>query len=297
MSYQLPPLNWLRAFEAAARHGSFTAAAGELNLTQAAVSHQVRSLEQNLGFALFERLPRSLKLTHMGQAYLPSVRRAFDDLSASTVGLFGLMGKSTLVVRAPISFATACLAPRLHRFTEAYPNIEILFCSAIWADLMSADRADIDIRSGSGIWQGYNAILLDQETSIPVCAPQLAERLGGKGNLAAFSPDHMIHIMGCDDLWARGLKAAGADEADATKGVKVDTSLAAMEMAAAGLGAAFVLRSFAQAYLESGRLIRPVDLELTWQESHYLLLPDQENRHRPEVLLFKDWLLSEMMPG
>tara|TARA_R110002072_G_scaffold176934_4_gene332780 strand:+ start:3584 stop:4474 length:891 start_codon:yes stop_codon:yes gene_type:complete len=294
MSYQLPPLNWLRAFEAAARHGSFTAAAGELNLTQAAVSHQVRSLEHHLNFALFERLPRSLKLTHMGQAYLPSVRRAFDDLSASTVGLFGLMGKSTLVVRAPISFAIACLAPRLRRFSESYPNIEILFCSAIWADLMSADRADIDIRAGDGRWRGYEALLLDQESSIPVCSPDLAVRIGGQGNLAAFSPDHMIHIMGCDDLWGRGLAAAGATDLDATRGIKVDTSLAALEMAASGLGAAFVLRSFAQPYLDDGRLIRPVELSLTWQEAHYLLLPEQDTRHRPEVLLFRDWLLAEM---
>ena len=107
--YDLPPLAWLRAFEASARHSSFTAAAQELNLTQAAVSHQVRSLEKHLGVMLFERLARTLRLTEMGTAYLPPLRRAFDELTAATSGLFGPIGKHTLVVRAPVSFASQWL--------------------------------------------------------------------------------------------------------------------------------------------------------------------------------------------
>src|SRR5262249_45316576 len=111
--HHLPPLTWLRGFEAAARTGSFTGAARALGLTQAAVSYQVRSLEQHLGFPLFERLAHGLRLTDIGRAYLPSLQRAFDEVSASTLGLFGAQGEASLAIRTPISFGSLWLAPRL----------------------------------------------------------------------------------------------------------------------------------------------------------------------------------------
>src|SRR5215470_9195717 len=134
MACGLPPLNWLKAFEASARHLSFAKAARDLNLTATAVSHRVRSLEQHLRHPLFQRLARGLRLTEMGAAYLPCVRRSFEDLAAGTAKLFGQSGAISITVRAPVSFMTLWLAPRLSRFQTRYPGIEILFLSTIWAD-------------------------------------------------------------------------------------------------------------------------------------------------------------------
>lgn len=140
MTYHLPHLNWIRAFEASARRLSFTAAANELNRTQTSVSHQVRSLEAHIGFQLFERLPHGLRLTDMGLAYLPAVRKAFEDLSTATSGLFGPVSERPVIVRAPISWAVLWLAPRLSNFAAQYPEIDVRLYSAIWADSLSSDE-------------------------------------------------------------------------------------------------------------------------------------------------------------
>lgn len=290
MAYQLPPLNWLRAYEAAARHSSFTAAAGELGLTPAAISHQVRSLEKRIGFTLFERLARGLRLTDMGSAYLPSVRKAFDDLSASTVGLFGPVGEKPITVRAPVSYAVLCLAPRLKSLQRAFPQISVRLCSAIWADAIEAEAADVDIRFGDGLWPGYESRLIVNEGAVPVCAPDWP-RTGEQ--IVELARREVIQIMGCEDLWTRLLHLVGASDVVPSTGYKVDTSLAAAEMAAVGMGSALVLRCFADPFVKSGRLIVPVDVELPLEQSHHLLLPEGQHRARPEVLLFREWLLDE----
>ncbi|MDH5556748.1 MAG: LysR substrate-binding domain-containing protein [Alphaproteobacteria bacterium] len=297
MSHQLPPLVWLRAFESAARLSSFTAAAVELNLTQAAVSHQVRSLERYLGFSLFERLPRSLRLTDMGRAYLPTLRKAFDDISAATAGLFGPMGEKSVTVRAPVSYAVLCLAPRLHSFRRAYPEIDVRLCSAIWADALETETADVDIRYGDGHWPGFDAEFIFNEPAVPVCSPEFPEARGPAAHVLELARRDIIHIMGAEDLWTRLLRSIGSVETVTARGMKVDTSLAAAELAATGMGCALLLRSFAAPYVKDGRLIVPVDIELPLEQSHYLLLPHGQERARPEVLLFQEWLLDEFRSG
>ena len=284
MAYKLPPLSWLRSFEASARHCSFTAAAEELNLTQAAVSNQVRSLEKQLGYPLFERLSRSLRLTDMGRAYLPPVRKAFEDLSMSTAGLFGNQAQATLTIRAPISFAVSWLSPRLARFRREQPGIDIRLCSAIWAEHLSADRTDIDIRFGDGKWAGFDSELLMNDSAILVCSPSLADQP---------TSGELIHVMGLEDMWSRYFRLSGGTENPVPGGINVDTSLAAMEMAANGNGAAIVLDCFAATYLQSGRLVSPTDLAIPVKQSHYLLMPENESRHRPEIMAFRNWLLAE----
>ena len=130
----IPPLLGLHAFEAAARRGSFVEAGAEMHLSPSAVSQRVRTLEAHLGFDLFERLPRSLRLTEMGLAYLPSVRDIFDDLAAATIGLFGSSGRTQLTVRVQISYATTWLVPRLPQFREAFPHVDLRILSTIWTD-------------------------------------------------------------------------------------------------------------------------------------------------------------------
>lgn len=290
--YHLPHLPWLRAFEAAARKLSFSGAALELHVSPAAVSLQIRSLEQNLGFVLFERLPRGVRLTDMGRAYLPAVRKAFDTLSMSTIGLFGGHGGQSLTIRSTAAFAVLWLAPRLQGFRDAYPAIDVRLLTAIWADGLGADQADIDIRFGGGHWEGFDTELIRQEPSVPVCSPAWKTRTQRKTPMATLARQHLIHIMGCEDLWSRWFLARGEPIGPGPRGIQVDTSLTALELASAGAGFAIVLRSFAENHLQMGRLVLPFDGELAIDEAHYLLLPKGQDRPRPEVLLFKEWVLA-----
>lgn len=292
MSYKLPHLPWLRTFEAAARSLSFSAAAEDLHMTAAAVSLQIRSLEQYLGFQLFERLPRGVRLTDMGSAYLPSVRKAFDELALSTVGLFGSRGDCSITVRSTAAFAVLWLAPKLHSFIEAYPDIEVRLLADIWADAQGADQSAIDIRFGDGQWEGFDAELIQKEASIPVCSPRWIEQADSPAMLANLAQQNLIHIMGCEDLWTRWFRAAGIKENSVRKGLQVDTSLTALELASAGSGFALVLRSLTKSYIDSGRLVSPFEGELPIEQAHYLLQPKAGKRASPEVMFFRQWLLK-----
>ena len=291
MAYKLPPLSWLRAFEASARLCSFTAAAEELNLTQAAISNQVRSLEQHLGYALFERLSRSLKLTDMGRAYLPPVRKAFDELSDTTMGLFGQQGKSSVTIRAPISFAVLWLAPRLDQFRAQHPDIEIRLWSAIWAERLAADRPDLDIRFGDGKWEGYVSRLMMHEDALPVCSTDMADQFSDPDGV--IPRESLLHILGLEDMWRSYFSLTGQENTEIPPGFSMDTSLAALELAVNGGKAVIALESFAAPYLASGRLTVPNDIRIPIEQSHYLLLPEEVNKPRPEVKLLMDWLLKE----
>jgi LysR family transcriptional regulator, glycine cleavage system transcriptional activator len=293
MAYGLPPLNWLRAFEASARHLSFAKAAGDLNLTPTAVSHQVRSLERHLRHPLFERLPRGLRLTEMGAAYLPYVRRAFEDLSATTTKLFGQSEASSITVRAPVSFLTLWLAPRLPRFQLRYPGIDILFLSTIWADAQPDEAVDIDIRFGEGAWAGYEAEPLMHDDSVVICPRHVATRGNDKHRLAEIARGHLIHVVGHENHWAEAFRLVGLALPREVKGLRVDNSVTAVSMAAAGAGSTIVLRPFAERAQELMPLHQPFAFELPVEQAHYLLMPRERRTTRPEVLLFRSWLLEE----
>jgi LysR family glycine cleavage system transcriptional activator len=291
--YQLPPLAWLRAFEAAARHESFTLAASELSLTQAAVSHQVRSLERHFGVTLFERLPRSLRLTEKGAAYLPPLRNSFDELAAATAGLFGPVGKRTLTLRVPISFMALWLAPRLKRFNRQWPDISLRISTVVWAPAASEDLADIDIRFGDGNWPGFQSTILFRQPAVPVCAPDLVEGeddIARLKTLLARAP--LIHVTGYENLWQRLVKPLGLSLLPSA-GMNIDTTISALEMAAAGVGPAIIQLNLAEPYLKTGRLVRPVDMAIPIEESHYIVLPEGQKRQKAEAILFRDWLFKE----
>ena len=201
--YALPPLKWLMAFEASARHLSFTAAADELGLTQAAVSYQIRMLETQLGFPLFERRPRQLRLTDMGHAYLPAVRRAFDSLLSSTAALFGQMGQRPVTIRVAISFAVLCLAPRLEEFRTLYPGVKLRVWSSIWANATEPAQADFDIRFGDGKWSGYESTRLADEEAVLVCSPALPTPPRSTEDVARIPASRRISIAGQEELWER----------------------------------------------------------------------------------------------
>lgn len=293
MTYRLPPLTWLRTFEAAARHSNFAAAARELNMTQPAVSYQVRALEQSLSAPLFERHARRVELTDLGLAYLPSVRRAFSQLSASTAGLFGVSGQRELTVRCTASFATLWLAPRLHRFQAAHPNIKIRLLTSTWTEAAESESFDVDIRYGYGPATQTAVALSRCERSVMVCSPELTTMLGDPPQAAACASQNLIHILGCESFWDHWFSIAGLADIPSRRDIKVDSSIVALEVAASGFGVALVFEIFARSFLENGRLVAPFAHTFESEQAHYLVLPERETPDSPEALMFRDWVLEE----
>jgi LysR family transcriptional regulator, glycine cleavage system transcriptional activator len=290
MNLGLPPLTWLRAFEAAARTSSFTQAASELHITQAAVSKHVKSLEQHVRRPLFIRRPRGLELTKSGAAYLPKVQDAMERLAIGTREVFGQRRTSALTVRCAISFAVNWLTPHLPDYLDRHPGKTIRLLSSVWSDTLTNEDFDLDIQYGNGYWPGFNSYRLTWETITPLCAPDLP------GRIALHTPgdlvDHrLLHVLGYHEGWGIWLKAAGADQVDAGSGLHVDTSLTAFELAANGVGVALGRKSLARHALKSGRLVAPFDLALPIDEAFYLVQPAGNNTH-PDAALFVDWLLS-----
>lgn len=289
MSHQMPPLPWLRAFEASARLLSFTHAAAELSLTQAAISKQVKLLEHYLREPLFERLPRSLALTKAGAAYLPKVNDAFERLSAGTVEVFGGRRLGILSVRAPVGYAITWLAARLPRFLATHPKTQVRIVSSVWAEDYDAETFDLDIRYGFGKWTGFRADRLTQERLMPLCLPEAADRLKWPDDLAK---ERLLHVLGYQEGWATWLTAAGASRVDPGSGLWFDTTPMAFEVAAQGGGVALGRSSMVERELATGRLVKPFELDLAIDEGFFLVAPEKEARH-PDAAIFGDWLLAE----
>jgi LysR family transcriptional regulator, glycine cleavage system transcriptional activator len=288
----LPTLTWLRAFEAAARTSSFSAAAAELNLTSGAISYQIRALEGHLGFALFERLPRGVKLTPMGVAYLPPVRKAFEELADSTVGLFGGSERVQITVHAPVSLAALWLAAKLPEFGRANPAIDVRLSSVIWDNAVLDDATDLEIRYGAGQWRGFRAERLINQSVLAVCSPALLRGAQADGDPAALLPRKLIRIMGHENHWLKVRQALGLSDDPASAGPSVDTTIAALELASAGAGVALAHAIFLGAYFATGRLVRALSREFADDNSYFVVTPERPQRIRREVQLFKDWLIA-----
>jgi LysR family glycine cleavage system transcriptional activator len=288
----LPTLSWLRAFESAARTSSFAAAAAELSLTSGAISYQIRALEAHLGFALFERLPRGVKLTPMGVAYLPPVRKAFEELADSTVGLFGGSERVQITVAAPVSLAALWLAPKLPAFGAAYPSIDVRLSSVIWDHAVPDEATDLEIRYGTGQWHGYRSERLLNQGILAVCSPQLLRTAQHSGNVADLLPRYLIHIMGYENHWLKVRQGLQLGNVASSPGPTVDTTIAALELAANGAGCALAHRLFLAAYFATGRLVAAMPQEFADENSYFAVTPERPQRIRREVRLFRDWLVS-----
>jgi LysR family transcriptional regulator, glycine cleavage system transcriptional activator len=288
----LPTLTWLRAFEAAARTASFAAAAAELNLTSGAISYQIRALEAHLGFALFERLPRGVKLTPMGVAYLPPVRKAFEELADSTAGLFGGSERVQITVHAPVSLAALWLAPKLPAFLASNPSIDVRLASVIWDNAVLDEATDLEIRYGAGHWHGYRSERLMNRNIVAVCSPALLRGVATRDDLAAFLPSRLIHIMGYESHWLKVRQVLQLAEAAANAGLTVDTTVAALELASAGAGVALAHRIFLNGYFATGRLVNAVPEEFSDDNSYFVITPERPQRVRREVQLFRQWLVE-----
>ncbi len=288
MRYDLPPLPALQAFEAAARHENFAAAAEELNLSQSAVSHRVRLLER-LGYPLFERLPRGLRLTESGKAYVPPLRNAFDEILGATLGIFGPKGEGAVTIRAPLSYSALWLSKAIDRFLSLYPEIEVRIISYVWAETLAADETDIDVRLGHGHWPGYKADLLFRDEVLPVCRPQDGPPVRGIEDLATRS---LIHVMGIEDVWGKYFAGGGLRLAARRHDIRVDSSVAAAEMAATGSRFALLQKRFLAPYLSAGRLAVALDRDMRIDQGLYLLQPETKHQMKPQAILLRDWLID-----
>ena len=293
MRRRLPPPNWLRAFEAAARHLSFTGAAQELHVTQSAVSQQVKQLEHFLQQALFHRYPRRLELSDAGKAYLPVVHESFERLAAGTEELFGGGRDRVLTVKVSIAFATLWLASRLGKFQQSNPQLNLHLSHSIWLDESGWANTDLDIRAGKGQWPGLRSVRLTHDHLFPLCAPNLLQ-----GNKPLRTPEDLVHqtlliTVGNEDGWPQWLAASGAADIETHHNIQLDTSAVAYEMAAAGAGLVLGRSVLAQDMLRSGRLVRPFDIEINTEEAFYLVAPEQRIEP-PAAVAFRDWLLEEL---
>lgn len=294
MSARLPSLNGLRAFEAAARHLSFTLAAQELNVTQTAISHQIRRLEEELGLKLFIRQSRSLALTPEAADYLPGIRAAFQDLRTATDRLLRNGNDRMLTISTLTSFAVKWLLPRLAPFQEKHPDIDVRITTS--TELVDFRRGAVDgaIRYGRGQWPGLRAEWLMTDLMFPVCSPALLEgpnALKKPEDLARFT---LLHTTGYSDDWRFWLTAAGLPT-DIVKnpGLTFDLSFMTVQAAVDGIGVAIGHTAYVQDDIAKGRLVAPFDMTLPEDAGYYFVAP-HDKANLPKVTAFRDWLLAEM---
>src|SRR6476660_5575291 len=293
MTARLPSLNGLRAFEAAARHLSFTQAASELNVTQTAISHQIKRLEQELGIRLFLRQNRALALTPEAKDYLPGVRAAFNDLRLATDRLLRRDNDHVLTVSTLASLAAKWLLPRLTAFQEEHHGIDVRITTSTNLVDFQRDNVDAAIRYGRGQWPGVRADWLMADELFPVCSPALL-----KGNKPLKCPedlkDHvLLHTSNTnsDDwrlwLWAAGLPINLSKQPDVTFDLIFMTVQAAID----GLGVAMGRTSYVQDDIAKGRLVVPFKITLPDDAGFYLVSPAGRS-DPPKLSAFRQWLIA-----
>lgn len=286
MTRRIPPLNSLRAFDAASRHLSFTKAAEELHVTQAAISHQIKGLEEFLGTQLFVRRNRALLLTEEGQNYWPQIRDVFEKLAEATERLMARGAQGALTVSVVPTFAVQWLVPRLADFSKQHPDIDVrIKASDTGVDFMRSD-VDVAIYYGKGDYPDLNSARLFNEHLAPVCAPSLLETLKSPADLKKHT---LLHDASTED-WQRWLKLAGVE------GVKMNGPIfshSAMVQQAAihGQGVALGHHILSRTDLAAGRLVRPFALALPSEYGYDVTCPEQW-ADRPKIVAFRDWLLS-----
>ncbi|MCB5177403.1 MULTISPECIES: transcriptional regulator GcvA [Microvirga] len=288
---KLPPMSAIRAFEAAARHQSFTRAAQELGMTQAAVSYQIRMLEDRIGAPLFVRLPRHVELTARGRQLAPAVTEAFEALRVAFAGVENAV-QTVLSITTLTTFASNWLVTRLGRFQQLHPNIAVQISASSQIVDFAQNDFDIGIRSGTGDWPGLEAHLLFPNQFTPVCSPDLLRQVELR------EPADLLKLpilTPSDPWWKDWFTAAGLPDVDLSN--RPDNSLGAQQFegmaAMAGQGVAMINPYFFPNDLAAGRLVQPFDLLVQADRSYWLVYP-KARRRSAKILAFRDWVLSEI---
>ncbi len=296
MTRSLPPLNSLKAFEAAGRHLSFAKAAAELHVTPAAISHQIKVLEEFYGTPLFHRMTRAMRLTEAGERALPALSQGFDTLEKGAEMLRAHAESDVLTISVSPSFGAMWLVPRLERFRSRHPDIEIRIDGTDrLVDLVRGD-ADAALRYGAGVYEGVQVDRLFGQVNTPVCSPTL---LSGEPPLrqpADLRHHTLLHVdwKDTDASWRMWLLAAGLSDIDPTRGPRYTMESMAVQAALDGHGVALVGDMLVADHLESGRLVRPFDPALGMPLSFsYYLLTAKDGAEKPKVAAFRAWLIEE----
>ena len=296
MARPLPPLNALRAFESAARHLSFTKAAAELNVTPAAIGHQVKALEESLQVSLFRRLTRAIRLTEAGQAALPMLGEGFDKLAQAVERMRAHSESGLLTISVSPSFGAMWLVPRLEQFRSQHPDIEIRIDGTDRLVDLARGDADVAVRYGPGGYRGVRVDRLFGQVNTPVCSPALLD-----GEHPLRHPDDLryhtlLHIdwKAAEASWRMWLLAAGLHDIDPTRGPRFSMETMAVQAALDGQGVALIGDMLVADDLASGRLVRPFDPKLSTPLTFsYYLLSAKDGIAQPKVAAFRNWLLEQ----
>ena len=295
MNSPLPPLNALRAFEAIARHLSFAKAADELHVTPAALSHQIRALEEQLGLPLFHRRTRAIELTDAGRLIYPGLHAGFESVRGAMAQLDRSRDGNVLVISATPGLVAKWLMPRLWRFLHAHPDIDARVSASLKIADFAAEGVDVAIRLSKENHPELYAERLFNDSVLPVCSPRLVEQgLRSPADLPRFP---LIHYdipmsMRAPPLWADWFVVAGL-QGDATRGLKVNVADHALDAAVAGAGVSLSFKLIASDDVHSGRLVTPFGPELPLASGYNFVCPKGHEK-RPNVRAFRDWLFAEM---
>lgn len=291
MRPRLPPLNSLKAFEAAARHESFTRAAEELCVTQGAVSQQVKALEGGLGIKLFNRERQRLIITEAGRDYLTVVRDALDRIAVGTERLLQRQSAGVLTVSTSPDFAAKWLVHRLGNFAEAHPEIDLRVSATLHHVDFTREEVDLAVRHGDGNWPGLDPVQLSGEQLFAVCSPKLLSgrrKLGKPADLLKFP---LLHLDNRED-WKKWLRAVGVDDAEVTHGPVLNRVSMVIDAAINGQGVALARTTLTAWDLINGRLVRPFPDALPLSKTYWILCP-KATSNLPKIVTFRNWLLAE----
>jgi LysR family glycine cleavage system transcriptional activator len=288
---RLPPLNLFRAFEAAARHSSFTLAAEELLVTQSAVSQQIRQLEEFLDVRLFRRLPRGLELTREGTALCATVSEALNMMARACSKLVDPAAPAVLCVNAAPALASTWLAPHLKSFMELNPNIKVTLLAS--SDPVAFNRQDIDvaIRWGSGAWENMHAEKIVDEALIPVCSPSLFKDPRQTISHDELAGHTLLQVLNQPD-WTAWLEKSGLIRKPFRDTLYFSDANLMLAAAVQGQGICFTTLLLAHGDLVSGRLVRLSDIEVETEEGYYFLC-SSDMVHKSKIAAFREWLMTE----
>jgi LysR family glycine cleavage system transcriptional activator len=291
MPRRLPSLNALKAFEAAARHESFTRAAAELCVTQGAVSHQVKALEADLGLKLFNREPQRLVITESGRDYLVVVRDALDRIAAGTERLLQRQSAGVLTGTASTNGASKWLVTRLGRFAEGPPTIDLRVSATLHHVDFAREDVDVAVRHGDGTAPGLDITRLYTEELFPVCSPKLLRGPHALRRPADLAHHALLHLDHRQD-WSKWLDAAGVKVANLSRGPVLNQASMVIDAAVDGQGVALARTGLAAWDLICGRLVRPFSLALPVSYAYWIVCP-KATAKLPKIAIFREWLLAE----
>jgi LysR family glycine cleavage system transcriptional activator len=290
----IPPLNALRAFEAAARTGSFKEAALELHVSQSAISHQIKHLEKVLGVKLFDRGTRAVVLTEAARTYLPFLQQAFDSISDGTRLLTRVTREDILTVRMYSTFAVRWLVSRLHRFQDRHPDLQVRLMTSQLDTAFPDQDIDLAVMIGQPKPGRVHHEYLFSPTMFPVCSPKLLtarKRLKRPNDLAGFT---ILQVYPSAGDWAAWLKATGAKGVDPDAGLRFDSYDHALRMAARGMGVALAMQPYASEDLAAGLLIAPLPRHTVPAPGNWYLVYMAEHKKLRKITAFQAWLLEEI---